>query len=93
MKGINYCASANYSLPACTTANGCFRKVDENGGTGYPTGDSGWAAEISLDLDMVSAIYLQPVVPVHRRTRVRRPDRPSAHRTGTPRSPRPDWVP
>ncbi len=56
MKGINYCASANYSLPACTTANGCFRKVDENGGTGYPTGDSGWAAEISLDLDMVSAI-------------------------------------
>jgi hypothetical protein len=47
---------SNYSLPACTTANGCFRKADENGGTSYPKGDPGWAAEISLDLDMVSAI-------------------------------------
>ncbi|MEY9845987.1 peptidase S8 [Streptacidiphilus sp. MAP5-3] len=45
-----------YGLPACTTANGCFQKVDESGGTNYPTADAGWAGEISLDLDMVSAI-------------------------------------
>ncbi|MEY9878022.1 subtilase family serine protease [Streptacidiphilus sp. MAP12-33] len=47
---------SQYGLSACTTANGCFKKVDENGGTNYPTADSGWAGEISLDLDMVSAI-------------------------------------
>src|SRR5882724_8563550 len=45
-----------YGLPACTTANGCFRKVDQNGGTSYPHRNTGWAQEISLDLDMVSAI-------------------------------------
>ncbi len=47
---------AQFGLPACTTANGCFRKVDQNGGTNYPSGDTGWAEEISLDLDMASAI-------------------------------------
>jgi hypothetical protein len=45
-----------YGLPACTTDNGCFRKVDQRGGTAYPDPDEGWAGEISLDLDMVSAI-------------------------------------
>jgi subtilase family serine protease len=47
---------SQFGLPACTTANGCFRKVDQNGGTNYPRGDAGWAEEISLDLDMASAI-------------------------------------
>ncbi|HTD49306.1 MAG TPA: S53 family peptidase, partial [Acidimicrobiia bacterium] len=47
---------AQFGLPACTTANGCFRKVDQNGGTAYPSADAGWANEISLDLDMVSAL-------------------------------------
>ncbi|MFL4908321.1 carboxypeptidase regulatory-like domain-containing protein [Streptomyces sp. MMS24-I2-30] len=47
---------AQYGLPACTTANGCFSKVDQRGGTNYPTPDPGWAGEISLGLDMVSAI-------------------------------------
>ena len=46
---------AAYSLLACTTANGCFRKIDQKGGTKYPRTNSGWAQEISLDLDMVSA--------------------------------------
>lgn len=46
---------AQYGLPACTTDNGCFKKVDQRGGTDYPAADSGWAGEISLDLDMVSA--------------------------------------
>jgi subtilase family serine protease len=50
---------ATFGLPSCTTANGCFRKVNQNGGTSYPNADSGWAAEISLDLDMVSAICPQ----------------------------------
>jgi subtilase family serine protease len=50
---------SQYGLPACTTANGCFQKVDQNGGTNYPTADSGWAGEISLDLDMVSAVCPQ----------------------------------
>ncbi|HEX9033063.1 MAG TPA: carboxypeptidase regulatory-like domain-containing protein, partial [Streptosporangiaceae bacterium] len=44
-----------YGLPPCTTANGCFRKVDQTGGTNYPPDDSGWALETSLDLDAVSA--------------------------------------
>ncbi|MFJ8212026.1 putative Ig domain-containing protein [Streptomyces sp. NPDC096033] len=50
---------AQYGLPPCTTANGCFKKVDQNGGTNYPTADSGWAGEISLDVDMVSAVCPQ----------------------------------
>lgn len=47
---------SQYGLPACTTANGCFKKVSETGGTNYPRNSTGWAGEISLDLDMVSAI-------------------------------------
>ena len=47
---------AQYGLPACTTANGCFKKVNQSGGTSYPKANGGWAQEISLDLDMVSAI-------------------------------------
>lgn len=46
---------AQYGLPACTTANGCFKKVDQNGGTSYPREDTGWAQESALDLDMASA--------------------------------------
>lgn len=45
---------STYGLPACTTGNGCFRKVGQNGGAA-PRKDGGWAQEISLDLDMVSA--------------------------------------
>jgi subtilase family serine protease len=47
---------AQFGLPACTTANGCFRKVSQTGTTSYPRKNGGWAEEISLDLDMVSAI-------------------------------------
>jgi subtilase family serine protease len=46
---------STYGLPACTTANGCFRKVDEQGKTSPLPADQGWGIEISLDLDMVSA--------------------------------------
>ncbi|MGZ6642175.1 MAG: S53 family peptidase [Solirubrobacteraceae bacterium] len=47
---------SKFGLPACTTANGCFRKVDQNGGTSYPRRNASWAQEISLDVDMASAI-------------------------------------
>jgi subtilase family serine protease len=47
---------SQYGLPACTTANGCFKKVNQTGGTSYPRNNGGWAQEESLDLDMVSAI-------------------------------------
>jgi hypothetical protein len=49
---------AYFGLPACTTANGCFQKVNQSGVAGsYPSSDpeSEWPVEISLDLDAVSA--------------------------------------
>ena len=46
---------SRYGLSACTTGNGCFKKVNETGGTSLPEANAGWAVEISLDLDMVSA--------------------------------------
>ena len=46
---------SQYGLPACTTANGCFKKVNQTGGTSYPTNEPSWSVEISLDVDMVSA--------------------------------------
>jgi hypothetical protein len=47
---------AQYGLPPCTMASGCFRKVDEHGGSAYPAPDAGWAQEEALDIDMVSAV-------------------------------------
>ena len=48
---------AYYHLPPCTTANGCFRKVNQDGEQGnYPLYNPDWELEESLDLDMVSAI-------------------------------------
>jgi subtilase family serine protease len=48
--------SSQYNLPACTTANGCFKKVDQTGGSSYPRKDAGWALEISLDVQWAHAI-------------------------------------
>ncbi|MDN0194320.1 S53 family peptidase [Streptomyces sp. S.PNR 29] len=49
-----------YGLPSCTTSNGCFKKVSQTGSTtALPPADSGWAEEISLDLDMASAVCPQ----------------------------------
>ncbi len=45
-----------YGLPACTSANGCFTKVNQKGQTtNLPAPDPGWGLEISLDLDAVSS--------------------------------------
>ena len=69
---------AQYGLSACTTANGCFRKVNQSGQQGnYPPGDTGWGTEASLDVDMVSAVC--PQLP-HPGRRGRRPGRGAEHR-------------
>jgi subtilase family serine protease len=48
---------SHFGLPDCTTPDGCFMKVNQRGRPRpLPKPDAGWAAEISLDLDMVSAI-------------------------------------
>jgi subtilase family serine protease len=47
---------SHYGEAACTTANGCFKKVNQTGGTSYPPTNSNWDGEQALDVDMVSAI-------------------------------------
>jgi subtilase family serine protease len=48
--------SQQFGLPACTTANGCFKKVNQTGGTTYPSANQGWAFEISLDVQITHAL-------------------------------------
>jgi subtilase family serine protease len=48
---------AQFGLPVCTTASGCFAKVNQNGAASpLPSGNTGWGQEIALDLDMASAV-------------------------------------
>jgi subtilase family serine protease len=49
---------AYYGVPPCTTANGCFRKVNQDGEQGNypPVANPSWEPEIALDVEMVSAI-------------------------------------
>jgi hypothetical protein len=45
-----------FALPPCTTANGCFTKVNQLGRPGpYPRIDNGWALEIALDVETAHA--------------------------------------
>jgi hypothetical protein len=44
---------AQYGLTPCTTANGCFTKVDL---ASSPTNNAGWTAEAQIDMDVVSAV-------------------------------------
>jgi subtilase family serine protease len=46
---------STYGLPPCTTANGCFKRMDQNGGSSNPPTDQGWDIEQALDVDAVSA--------------------------------------
>ncbi len=48
--------STQFGLPKCTTANGCFKKVNQTGGTSYPAKNAGWALEISLDVQIAHGI-------------------------------------
>jgi subtilase family serine protease len=48
---------SQFGLPSCEVETGCFKKVNQKGEVGnYPTSNTSWSEEISLDLDMVSAI-------------------------------------
>ena len=47
---------AHFGLAKCTTANKCFKKLNQTGqAKDYPTPNASFAQETSLDLDMVSA--------------------------------------
>jgi len=48
--------SSQYGLPACSSSNGCFTKVNQSGGGGYPTTNGAWALEVSLDVEWAHAI-------------------------------------
>ncbi|HSZ15421.1 MAG TPA: IPT/TIG domain-containing protein [Solirubrobacteraceae bacterium] len=46
-----------FGLPECTTGNGCFKKLDQEGKTSpLPITNGSWATEISLDVQMAHAI-------------------------------------
>ena len=46
-----------FGLPECTSANGCFRKVNQEGAAApLPKEEGGWAGEISIDVQMAHAI-------------------------------------
>ncbi|HEY2437670.1 MAG TPA: S53 family peptidase [Solirubrobacteraceae bacterium] len=46
-----------YGLPPCTTANGCFTKLNQNGLAGsYPSTNAGWSLEIALDVETAHQI-------------------------------------
>ncbi|HEV3033482.1 MAG TPA: IPT/TIG domain-containing protein [Solirubrobacteraceae bacterium] len=46
-----------FGLPACTSANGCFRKLNEQGlASPLPAENGEWASEISIDVQMAHAI-------------------------------------
>ena len=45
--------NSTFSLPACTTANGCFKKIYASSRSRT---DSGWSLEISLDVEWAHAI-------------------------------------
>jgi subtilase family serine protease len=48
---------SQFGLPPCTTANGCFRKFNQEGKQKkYPAQMINWAQESALDLDMASAM-------------------------------------
>jgi IPT/TIG domain-containing protein/subtilase family protein len=46
-----------FGLPACTKANGCFRKLNQRGNEQpLPQAEGDWAGEISLDVETVHAV-------------------------------------
>jgi len=52
--------SAQFGLPACTSSNGCFRKVYSGGS--QPASNANWAIEISLDVQWAHAIAPQATI-------------------------------
>jgi subtilase family serine protease len=55
--GSGYACAGNTSVAGCTFGNGAsISKVGQTGTARYPRANGGWAQEISLDVDMVSAV-------------------------------------
>lgn len=52
--------SKQYNLPACSTANNCFREVYEKGRR--PSTNANWSLEISLDVQWAHAIAPQATI-------------------------------
>ncbi|MDH2442778.1 S53 family peptidase [Amnibacterium sp. CER49] len=49
--------STQFGLPGCTSASGCFTKLNQSGkATTYPASDPTWALETSLDLQWAHAV-------------------------------------
>ena len=48
--------STDMGLPPCTTQNGCFKNVDQNGGQNFCGSDSGWELETMLDIEWAHAM-------------------------------------
>jgi subtilase family serine protease len=44
-----------WGLPPCGSSTGCFRKLNQRGGSTPPSPDPGWGVEIALDVQAVSA--------------------------------------
>lgn len=54
-KDMNHYRS-QFGLPPCTSASGCFRKINQKGEQGnYPSPDFDASVEMALDLEMISA--------------------------------------
>ena len=46
-----------FGIPPCTKANGCFRQVNQHGGSRkFPVSNTGWNQEEALDIEMASAM-------------------------------------
>jgi hypothetical protein len=49
--------SKEFGLPPCTSANGCFKKVNQKGQSSpLPPVNRGWASEITIDVEMAHAV-------------------------------------
>ena len=74
--------SSFYGLPPCTTANGCFRKVNQAAARSIRSPTPGWALEISLDVETAHAICqnckILLVEATRRRSRTSAPPRTEA---------------
>ena len=51
---------STFGLPPCTSASGCFEKVNQSGAaSAYPPVVAGWPQETGIDIEMISAICPQ----------------------------------
>ncbi len=50
---------STFGLPACSSASGCLRFAGQAGSNALPRADEAWGEEVSIDLDMASAVCPQ----------------------------------